>query len=171
MNFSHRRRVGVQQQVSQLVALDPDGPAILAAMQGVYETYRHEGLGPAMQKFLGVAGLNGGPQPSESVPQGETNPEMLEAIARMQRNIEFFLEHYLQPVTGYQPDIAALLTESTRVVAAVGEASRGQLAYRGGVELAERLGTEVQVFPGDHVGFVTHPDEFASMLHKVLAVG
>jgi pimeloyl-ACP methyl ester carboxylesterase len=165
-------------QVQTLVAHEPpaaalllDGSAILAAMQEVYDTYRREGIGPAMQKFLAVAGLNGGPQPGESGPQGEANPEMLEAIAQMQRNIEFFLAYYLQPVTGYQPDIAALLTGSTRVVSAVGEASRGQLAYRGGVELAERLESKTVVFPGDHGGFTTHPNEFAAMLHKVLAAG
>jgi hypothetical protein len=64
-----------------------------------------------------------------------------------------------------------LLTGSTRVVMAVGEASGGQMAYRGGVGLAQRLGTEVVVFPGDHGGFSTHPDEFAAMLHQVLVAG
>lgn len=166
------------QQVQTLVAHEPpaaalllDGPSFLAAMQEVYDTYRSVGIGPAMQKFLAAAGLNGGPQPDKSGPQGEPNPEMIEAMAQMQRNMEFFLAHYLRVVTGYQPDIAALKTGSTRVVAAVGEASRGQVAYRGGVGLAERLGTEVVVFPGDHGGFSTHPDAFAAMLHKVLVAG
>ena len=140
------------QQVQTLVAheppiaaLLPDGPAILAAMQAVYDTYRREGIGPAMQKFVAAAGLNGGPQPGESGPQSEPSPEMLEAMAQMQRNLEFFLAHYLLTVTGYQPDVAALLAGSTRIVAAVGETSIGQVAYRGGVELAGRLGTEVEV--------------------------
>ncbi len=166
------------QQVQTLIAheppaaaLLPDGSAFRAAIQEVYDTYRSVGIGPAMQKFLAVAGLNDGPQPVESGPQGEPNPEMLEAMAQMQRNMEFFLAHYLRAVTDYQPDIAALLTGSTRVVAAVGEASRGQVAHRCGVGLAQRLGTEVVVFPGDHGGFSTHPDEFAVMLHKVLLAG
>ena len=166
------------QQVQTLVAheppaaaLLPDGSAILAAMQEVYDTYRRVGIGLAMQKFLAAAGLNGGPQSVEPGPQGEPDPEMLEAMAQMQRNMEFFLAHYLRAVTGYQPDIAALKTGSTRVVAAIGEASRGQVAYRGGVELAERLGTKAVVFPGDHGGFSTRPDEFALTLHKVLAAG
>jgi len=167
------------QQVQTLVAheppaaaLLPDGSAILAGMQGVYDTYQREGIGPAMQKFLAAAGLNGGLQPGESgPPQGEANPEMLEEMAQMQRNLEFFLAHYLLTITGYQPDIAALLSCSTRIVAAVGETSVGQVAYRGGVVLAERLGTEVEVFPGDHGGFMTYPDEFAETLHKVLADG
>jgi pimeloyl-ACP methyl ester carboxylesterase len=166
------------QQVQTLVAheppaaaLLPDGPAVLTAMQEVYDTYRSLGIGPAMQKFLAVAGLAGDQPPSESGLQGEPDPKMLEAMRGMQRNLEFFLAHYLRPVTGYRPNIAALLTGLTRVVAAVGEESAGQLAYRGGVELAEQLGTEVMVFPGDHSGFVTHSDEFAAKLHKMLMAG
>jgi pimeloyl-ACP methyl ester carboxylesterase len=163
------------QQVQTLVAheppaatLLPDGPAALGAMQEVYDTYRSMGIGPAMQKFLVAAGIPDGP---DFRSQGEPSPEMIEAMREMQRNLEFFLEHYLRAVTGYQPDIDALLTGSTRVVAAVGEASAGQLAYRGAVALAEQLGMEAVVFPGDHGGFTTHPDAFAATLHQVLVAG
>jgi hypothetical protein len=121
-----------------------------------------------MQKFLVVAGI---PDNPDSRSQGEPTPEMIEAMRDIQRNLEFFLEHYLRPITGYQLDIEALLVGSTQVVAAVGEASAGQLAYRGAVALAERLGREVVVFPGDHGGFTTHPDAFAAALHQVLAAG
>ena len=152
-----------------LAALLPDGPAIVAAMQEVYDTYRSVGTGPAMQQFLIVAGIGGGPPPAEPRSQGEPSPEALEALAHMQRNMEFFLAHYLREFTGHLPDIAALKTGPTRVVAAVGEASPGQLAFRGGVALADRLGSDVVVFPGDHGGYRTHPVEFAATLHKVLA--
>jgi pimeloyl-ACP methyl ester carboxylesterase len=164
------------QQVQTLVAheppaaaLLPDGPAIRASMQEVYDTYRSVGIGPAMQKFFAAAGLLGGLPPGESAAQGGPSPEMREAMREMQRNLEFFLAHYLRAVTGYHPNIATLVTGSTRVVAAVGEASAGQMAYRGGVELARLLGTEVVVFPGGHGGFTTHSDEFAATLHKVLS--
>jgi len=96
---------------------------------------------------------------------------MLAAMAQMQRNVEFFLAHYLRGVTGYRPDIATFVIGSTQVVVAVGEASGGQVTYRSGVGLAERSGTEVVVFPGDHGGFSIHPDSFAAMLHKVLVAG
>jgi len=64
-------------------------------------------------------------------------------MAQMQRNVEFFLAHYLRAVTGYRPDIATLVIGSTQVV----------------------------VFPGDHGCFSIHPDSFAAMLHKVLVAG
>jgi hypothetical protein len=51
---------------------------------------------------------------------------------------------------------------------AVGEASEGQLAYRAALALAERLGKEPAVFPGDHGGFNSHPEAFAGRLNEVL---
>ena len=59
---------------------------------------------------------------------------------------------------------------------AVGSESAGQLAFRGGVAAAERLGTQAVRFPGDHGGFLGgeygqrgDPDAFAAKLHDVLA--
>jgi pimeloyl-ACP methyl ester carboxylesterase len=165
-------------QVRMLVAHEPpaaallsDGPALLAGMDDVYDTYRAAGAGSAMQRFVAVAGLGGTRTPAASAPQEQPRPEQSEAMTQMQQNIEFFLAHYLRVVTRYQPDIAALKAGSTRVMVAVGDASQGQLAYRGGIAVAEQLGTEVAVFPGNHVGFVTRPAEFAETLQKVLAAG
>jgi hypothetical protein len=44
----------------------------------------------------------------------------------------------------------------------------GQVTYETAVALAERLGREPVVFPGDHIGMATHPEEFAETLHDVL---
>jgi hypothetical protein len=60
---------------------------------------------------------------------------------------------------------------SSRVAVGGGEASGEQLAYRTAIALAERLGTNVVHFPGDHGGFTTHPEPFAARLHAVLAGG
>jgi pimeloyl-ACP methyl ester carboxylesterase len=166
------------EQVHTLVAheppalgLLPDGARHRAAMQEVYDTYRSVGVGPAMQKFVAAAGLDGGPEPGASGPQSEPTPEMREAMARMQGNMEFFLAHMLRALSDHDPDIAALKAASTRIVAAVGEASGGQVAHEAGVALAERLGTKAVVFPGGHGGFSSHPVEFAERLHKVLGDG
>ena len=153
-----------------VVALLPDGPAVLAAMQRANDAYRRAGVGPGMQKFLAAAGLAGEPEPGEAGEPGGPDQEVGEAGQEMQQNAAFFLAHYMLPVTVYQPDQAALLTSSSRVVVAVGEASAAQVGYRGGIELAKLLGTEVVMFPGDHGGFLTHPDAFAAMLRQVLEV-
>jgi hypothetical protein len=79
-----------------------------------------------------------------------------------------FLAHGLRQISGYRPEVSVLRAGSTRIVVGVGDASRGQLAHRAGVELAERLGTNVVHFPGDHAGYGTHPAAFAETLHNVL---
>jgi len=116
-----------------------------------------------MGKFLASAGLGQDPpQP----PAGPT-PEMAEAMERMQNNFDFFLGHMWLPLGDYEPDIPRL--RSLPIAVAVGEASEGQLAYRAAVALAERLGREPAVFPGDHGGFNSHPEAFAERLAEVLS--
>lgn len=157
------------QQVRALVAHEPpltrlldDAEEHARFRQEIYDTYRFEGVGPAIGKFLAWAGLEGNPpQP----PAGLT-PEMAEAMVRMQGNFDFFLGYMLLPLGDYTPDISRL--RSLPITVAVGEASEGQLAYRAAVALAERLGKEPTVFPGGHGGFNSHPGAFASRLDEVL---
>ena len=86
-------------------------------------------------------------------------------MARMQGNFDFFLGHMLLPLGDYVPDVSRL--RSLPITVAVGEASEGQLAYRTAVALAEELGKEPVVFPGDHGGFNSHPRAFARRLNEV----
>jgi pimeloyl-ACP methyl ester carboxylesterase len=156
------------EQVRALVAHEPPLTRLLDDAdeharfgREVYDTYRSEGVGPAMGKFLAAAGLEqGAPRPPVDPP-----PEMAEAMARMQRNLDFFLGHMYLPLGEYAPDIFRL--RSLPITVAVGEASEGQLAYRAAVALAEQLGKEPTVFPGDHGGFGSQPGAFASRLHEV----
>jgi pimeloyl-ACP methyl ester carboxylesterase len=168
------------EQVHTLVAHEPPLVSLFsdeeraraqAAMQEAYDTYQTSGVGPAMQKFLTAAGLNGEQRPAQSGSQGEPSPEMLEAVAHMQQNLELFFGHYLLAATAYEPDLSALKAGSPRIVAAVGETTQGQLARRGAVLLAKRLGIDVVIFPCDHGGFSTSPVEFAETLHKVIGGG
>jgi pimeloyl-ACP methyl ester carboxylesterase len=169
------------QQVQTLIAheppatpLLPDGSALQAAFQGVYGTYRSLGIDPAWQQFLTLVDTPPTRQKSLTDAEPADGPQLapiipeMEEMAQMQRNLEFFFAHYLRAIINYQPDIDALLTGSSRVVAAVGEMSAGQMAHRGAVGLAERLGTQAVVFPGGHGGFLTDPEAFAATLHQVL---
>jgi pimeloyl-ACP methyl ester carboxylesterase len=144
----------------------PDAAAQRAQGQEVYDTYRRHGVGPAMQKFMTLAGLKGGPPPRAAV--GQPSPEMIESMARMGRNAELFLAHGLRQAGAFVPDIRALRKGSPRIVVAAGDESEPQLAYRAAVALADRLGTTVVRFPGDHGGFMMQPDAFAAKLHEVL---
>jgi hypothetical protein len=114
-----------------------------------------------MGKFLATAGLDQG----EPQPPVESTPEMDEAMARMQGNMEFFLGHMWMPLSDYVPDTSQL--RSLPIAVAVGEASEGQLAHRAARALAEQLGQEPAVFPGDH-GWGGEPEAFARRLDEVL---
>jgi pimeloyl-ACP methyl ester carboxylesterase len=60
------------------VELLPDAAQHRAFSQEVYDTYRRDGLRPAMQKFLAYAGLDSGSPPGAAGPQGEPTHEILE---------------------------------------------------------------------------------------------
>jgi pimeloyl-ACP methyl ester carboxylesterase len=161
------------EQVSTVVAHEPPAAVLLpdtarrrAEMKDIVETYRTAGIGPTMQKFMAHTGIKGGPPPA---PQGEPTPEMLEGMANMQRNMDFwFGSGYFGSIGAYEPDFKALQNGSVRIVSAVGDESRGELAHEGGLGLAQRLGTEAVVFPGAHGGHGSHAAEFAAKLRKVL---
>jgi len=144
-----------------------DPPATLAAMEDVTETCNTVGLFPAMQKFMKLVGIEGGGPPPQS--QGEPTAEEREAQAQMMRNMEFFFGRYIRNLARYRPDIAALKSCPCRIVPAVGEDSKGQLAHNGGLGLAAQLGVEPAVFPGGHGGFDEKPAEFAARIREVLA--
>jgi hypothetical protein len=55
-------------------------------------------------------------------------------------------------------------------VVAAGAASRGQLANRSAVALADQLRTPVVEFPGDHGRFLAQPGQFGRVMHEVLTV-
>jgi hypothetical protein len=80
--------------------------------------------------------------------------------------------------THYEHDFDALRAASTRIVVGVGAESEGQLAYRAGVAVAERLGTNAVTFPSHHAGFLGGEfgmkgdlDAFAVTLRQTLTEG
>jgi pimeloyl-ACP methyl ester carboxylesterase len=142
------------------IELLPDAAEYRALCQEVYDTYVRDGVGPAMAKHLAVWGLEA-PPPNAAPPQGAPNSGMA--------HLEHFLAHGVRQISAYVPDVTTLQAGSPRVIVAVGDASRGLLADRCGVALAERLGITVRYFPGDHGGYATHPDAFAETLHQVIS--
>jgi pimeloyl-ACP methyl ester carboxylesterase len=149
-----------------VVELLPDAAQLRAQIQDIYDTYRVDGADKAMQKFMTHAGLGEAPgQEAAEAPRWEPSPEQ---IARMRATTDVFLAHLIRPTTRYRPDIAALRAASTRIVVAAGATSQGQLANRSAVALADRLGTPVVEFPGDHGGFMAMPEQCGRVLDQVL---
>lgn len=152
-----------------LTELLPEGSPARQANQEIYDTFLQEGVGPAMEKFMAVAGMD------EEAPPVDMSPEaqefMAQQMASVGQNLDFFLGHYLMPITTYVPDVAALQTSPSRVVVGVGEASGDQEAAETARALAALLEVEPVAFPGDHTGMATHPEAFAAKLDEVFQAG
>jgi pimeloyl-ACP methyl ester carboxylesterase len=150
-----------------VIELLPDRAERRAEIQDIYATYRTDGPGEAMQKFMAHTGLGNGPAgPPAGGPQWQPSPEQ---IARMRATTGHFLAHLLRPTTDYQPDIAALRAARGRIVVGVGTTSADQLANRTGLALAAELGLPPVEFPGDHGGFAALPQPFSDLLDQVLS--
>lgn len=74
-----------------------------------------------------------------------------------------------EATTFWEPPVEQLASGRVPVVVAIGADSAGQLCDRTSQTLAERLDVDPVVFPGDHTGFVSQPDAFATVLRDVLS--
>ena len=161
-----------------LASLLPDRDAALAATLAIGDAYQRDGFGAGMARFIGVVGHQGlftaedaaSPTPDPAMFGLPTEDDGVRTDPLLFQN--------LVSCTHYQPDAMALAAAPTRIVIAVGRDSAGQLAHRGGLALAERLGTQAEVFPGDHGGFMGgehgqagEPDAFARRLREILDEG
>ena len=160
------------EQVRTLVAFEPPLTELLpdrerwrAFYDDLHATYGRDGLGPALQRFAAEVGLEG-----EEPPQGDPDPEVTAALARMGANLDLWLSHVIrQSFLAYTPDIPTLRAGPSRVVPVVGAASRpDQLAYQTTHALADRLGTSPLVVPGDHEAVTRRPGELAAALGTLL---
>ncbi len=161
-----------------LASLVPDSEYAKAACQAIHETYQEKGWGAGMAHFIAVVSHRG-PFTPEVVAQPAPDPAMFGMPAEDDGNrTDPMLGQGLLHFPPYEPDFDALRRTTTRVVLAAGEESQGEMAQRGAFAVAERLGTEVVVFPSDHGGFMGgeygqtgKPAEFAAKLREVLAEG
>jgi pimeloyl-ACP methyl ester carboxylesterase len=145
-----------------LIELLPDAARRHAAFQEVYDIFRRDGARPALRRLnaeLGDVGLP--PELTADLPA-----PVAEMLARVAGNLAFCLEYELRSFVRYVPDLEALHDGPFTV--ANGVETRTTVGYATSVILAERLGEEIVDFPGGHVGFLTHPAEFAKTLHEVL---
>jgi pimeloyl-ACP methyl ester carboxylesterase len=161
------------EQLDTVILHEPPSPSLLpnkaearAGFDDVCDTCEKEGLFPAMQKFMVLVGVEGGPPQ----PDHEPTPEEKEQQALMMGNMNYFFGRYIRNIGRYEPDLDAVAKAPCRVIGAVGEESdeATQLACAGGKRVAQIAGSELVVFPGDHGGFNGKPKEFAAKLIEVL---
>jgi pimeloyl-ACP methyl ester carboxylesterase len=160
-------RVLVAHEPPTLLLLD-DPSRALASEREIHETYRREGVDAAMQRFFADNGLLDDGAPGGAPPELELPPEAAETFARVSGNFEYWLAHGMMPLSLYRPDVDALRAGEARVVVGLGEQSAGQPIAEMGLALAKKLGTEPVIFPGDHMGFETLAEPFATTLQRTL---
>ncbi|WP_030681499.1 alpha/beta fold hydrolase [Streptomyces sp. NRRL B-1347] len=154
----------------------PDHEQAWAAVEDIHRTYRRDGMGPAMAKFIALT-MQKGPLPDGYADAPAPDPVAFGLPAEDDGSRDdALLGQNLRGCCGYRPDFDALAAAPTRIVVAVGTESEGELAARAGVAVAERLGLSPEVFPSHHGGFLGgeygqhgEPEPFAAKLREVLA--
>jgi pimeloyl-ACP methyl ester carboxylesterase len=170
------------EQVRTLVAHEPplakvlpDREEAMAAVQSIADAYQRDGFGTGMARFIALTSIPG-PLPADWADQPGPEPAAFGLPSEDDGSRDdVLLSQNIISCTHYEPDFDALRSAPTRIVIAVGAESEGQMAYRGGVGVAERLGVEPRVFPSHHGGFLGpefgmagDPEGFAAALREVL---
>ncbi|MFI9203094.1 alpha/beta fold hydrolase [Streptomyces sp. NPDC053048] len=140
-----------------VIDLLPDADRWHAFFQDVCELYEREGLDPALRTFAEAIGVDAPPEPAEGLPE-----PVRRMLARVRANMDTCLRYELRSFVRFRPDIAAL--RAARFTLVAGSEGPGTLLHRTTRALAESVGTGIADFPGGHVGFLTHPADFATAL-------
>ena len=159
-----------------LAGILPDAKAATAAVEDIYQTYQRDGMGAGMAKFIAITSFKG-EIPDSYTEQPAPDPAMFGLPTEDDGSRDdALIGQNLRGSTSYQPDFDALSKTVDRLVIAVGEESVDELAHRGGLAVAQRLGLTPVVFPSNHGGFLGNeygmpgkPEEFATKLREVLA--
>lgn len=144
-----------------LAQLLPDRAELRTATDRMVASFRAGDRVDYWRQFLAVAGI-------------ELPPEIFEAFfasppdAQDAEDERLGVEQMQVATTFWEPDLDALRHGPARVVVGIGEESAGQLCDRASRALCAELAGEPALFPGDHTGFVDHPEDFARRLREAL---
>lgn len=157
-----------------LTTLLPDRDLAIRAMADIADTYDAHGFGPAMARFIHLV-IHQGPLAEDYLDRPSPDPAQFGLPAEDDGSRDDALLGHNLRIAPFEPDLEALRSSPVRIVPAIGAQGEGTLARRGGEALAQALGTEAVVFPGDHGGFAqgpmsptNDPAAFAATLVSVL---
>ena len=157
-----------------LLALLEDSEMAIKANADIVDTYQREGFGPAMAKFIQLV-MRQSPLPDDYLDQPAPDPAQFGLPTEDDGARDDLLLAGNLAMPPFMPDAEALRSSPVRVIPAIGALGEGGLARRGGQALAEVLGVEPVIFPGDHGGFAANewspdndPAAFAAALRKLL---
>lgn len=157
-----------------LVALLEDGEMAMKVNADIVDTYQRQGFGPAMAKFIQLV-MRTSPLPDDYLDQPAPDPAQFGLPATDDGSRDDLLLSGNLAMPPFAPDAEALRASPVRLIPAIGERGEGGMARRGGQALAQLLGVEPVIFPGDHGGFVANewspdndPEAFAATLRTLL---
>jgi pimeloyl-ACP methyl ester carboxylesterase len=161
-----------------LIPVLPDAAAAERARAGVREAYEAKGSGAGMAAFIVMSSWQG-EYTDDYFAQPASDPAMFGLPTEDDGSRgDVLLSDVSWPVSGYHPDVEALVATPTRIVIGVGEESHGTFTGRTAVATAELLGQQATVFPSHHGGFLGgehgyagQPEAFARRLREVLDAG
>jgi acetyltransferase/esterase len=137
------------------VRLLPDGGQWVDFFDDVYDTYRRAGVDPALEQFAEGTGIpQGGPPPP-------ADPTVCSYEAA---NNVYWFERELRQYPRVRLDVDTLAAHADQLMLAGGRESTRDIAYQPNMVLAQRLHKTIVNLPGGHLGFLTHPTEFAREL-------
>lgn len=179
--FALHRIVKHPRDVRTLVSHEPplstileDREMALRVSEDIVATYQREGYGPAMAKFIQLI-MHPGPLPDDHLDRPAPDPAAFGLPTEDDGTRDDALLSRNLAMPPFEPDLEALRGSRVRIVPATGTEGDGTLARRGGEALAEELGVQPTVFPGDHGGFTVspmspgnEPAAFAAKLREVL---
>ncbi|WP_218020156.1 alpha/beta fold hydrolase [Nocardia anaemiae] len=145
-----------------LATVLPDADKWLTFLDKVYQTSKSEGFVAAISLFAEGVGLR------QQQPAGEPTPEAAAIGARIQQNMQFWMEYEMRQYVRYTPDFDALQPVADKLVLAVGHDSKEAFPALPNAVLGARLGLDTVEFAGDHVGYRNAAEEFAAQLDTLL---
>ena len=159
-----------------LASILPDRDGALAACRAISDSYQQRGSGAGMAHFMAVVSHRG-PMDADFASQPGPDPAVFGMpTADNGDRSDPLLGQNILSCTSFEPDFAALEAASTRIVIGAGMESEGEMAHRGAIAVAERLGVTPVSFPSNHGGFLGgeygqtgDPDGFAATLRAVLS--
>ena len=140
----------------------------------IYLTSFRFGGTVAMLRFLIGVGLL-----QTTIQSAKATKVINEAIGEVDQNqqrisskdsAEFFARQELLAVTNYYPDFKKLMENGAKVILAAGKMSIDQNRFYAQTVpiLSEKIGCEVEIFPGHHGSYMDMPEEWAAVLRNTL---
>jgi pimeloyl-ACP methyl ester carboxylesterase len=145
-----------------VVLLLPDAAKWLAFFDGVYDSYRKDGVPKAMRQFAsGIVGSVDYQVIERSMAKHASEYTMANAV--------YWMEHELRQYPRVELDLDALAAHASQLVPACGRDSQDQMTSQPNKILARQLGLNLVELPGGHLGFMASPAEFAKELMDSLS--